>query len=51
MVRNDEYNIKRLKQDWQQLDELDQASVSMMEIKNGLHVYQKKRKERFIRNW
>ena len=49
MVRSDEYNIKRLKQDWQQLDELDQASVSMMEIKNGLHVYQEKKKRTFYK--
>jgi Family of unknown function (DUF5345) len=49
MVRNDEYNIKRLKQGWKQLDELDQPSVSMMEIKNGLHVYREKKKRTFYK--
>ncbi|MFZ0445680.1 MAG: YxlC family protein [Bacillus sp. (in: firmicutes)] len=49
MARNDESNIKQLKHDWQQVDELDQPSVSMMEIKNGLHVYQEKKKRTFYK--
>ena len=49
MERNDEYNIKQLKQDWQHLDELDQPSVSIMEIKNELHVYQEKKKRTFYK--
>jgi hypothetical protein len=49
MVRNDEYNIKQLKQDWQQLDELGERSISMMEIKNGLHVYHEKKKRMFYK--
>lgn len=49
MVRNDEYNIKQLKQDWQQLDELGEPSVSTMEIKNGLHVYREKKKRMFYK--
>ena len=49
MARNDESNIKQLKQDWQQIDELGEPSVSMMEIKNGLHVYQEKKKRTFYK--
>jgi hypothetical protein len=49
MERNDEYNIKQLKQDWQQLDELGKPTVSKMEIKNGLHVYREKKKRVFYK--
>ena len=49
MERNDESNIKQLKQDWQHLDELDQPSLSMMEIKIGLHVYHEKKKRTFYK--
>lgn len=49
MKGNDESNIKQLKQDWQQLDELSEPSVSTMEIKSQLHVYRENRKKSFYK--
>lgn len=49
MRKDDETNIKQLMRDWQQLDELSEQSISMMEIKNELHLYHEKKKRTFYR--
>ncbi len=49
MCRNDEENIKQLKQDWKQLDDLGVQNVSMIQIKDKIHLYHEEKKRKFYK--
>ncbi|ARK32357.1 YxlC family protein [Halalkalibacter krulwichiae] len=51
MKQNEEQvHMKKLQQDWKQLDELaENPSVSTIEMKQQLEVYQEKQKQRFYK--